>query len=119
MSDKQQAWRKAIADQVRRNCTPSSEAYAAGGDTLIAAVADWIENPPEWSHFEEPERPAGRPHVVLGQHSITLDGERLRGVRSVKVVNDVRDLPIVRIDILPASVQVVDLVSTVPKAPEA
>lgn len=44
-------WRKAIADQVRRNCTPSSEAYTKGGDVLIYAVADWIENPPERSHF--------------------------------------------------------------------
>ena len=42
-------WRKVIADQVRRNCTPSTEAYQAGGDKLIYAVADWIENPPEWS----------------------------------------------------------------------
>lgn len=41
-------WHDAIAEQVRRHCTPSPEAYAAGGDTLIAAVADWIENPPEW-----------------------------------------------------------------------
>jgi hypothetical protein len=45
----EQEWRKAIADQVRRNCTPSSEAYSKGGDFLIYAVADWIENPPEWS----------------------------------------------------------------------
>jgi hypothetical protein len=40
--------RKEIAEQVRRHCTPSSDAYTKGGDTLIAAVADWIENPPEW-----------------------------------------------------------------------
>lgn len=52
----EQDWRKAIAEQVRRNCTPSSEAYAAGGDTLIRAVADWIENPPEWSTIEAPTR---------------------------------------------------------------
>ena len=49
------AWRKAIADQVRRNCTPSSEAYTKGGHILIYAVADWIENPPEWSHFLPPD----------------------------------------------------------------
>lgn len=48
------AWRKAIADQVRRNCTPSSDGYARGGDVLIAEVADWIENPPDWSAFEAP-----------------------------------------------------------------
>lgn len=46
--DNEAGWRKAIAGQVRRNCTPSSEAYVKGGDFLISAVADWIENPPEW-----------------------------------------------------------------------
>lgn len=51
-------WRKAIADQVRRNCTPTAEQYQAGGDTLIRAVADWIENPPEWSTFAAPVVPA-------------------------------------------------------------
>lgn len=34
MSD-EAAWRKAIADQVRANCTPSSEAYSKGGDVLM------------------------------------------------------------------------------------
>ena len=48
------AWRKAIADQVRRNYTPSGEAYEKGGDALIYAVCDWIENPPEWSKFVAP-----------------------------------------------------------------
>lgn len=48
------AWRKAIADQVRRNCTPPNEAYEKGGDVMIYAVADWIENPPEWSKFTPP-----------------------------------------------------------------
>jgi len=43
--------RALIASVVRRNCTPSGEAYAAGGDRLIYAVADWIENPPEWVTF--------------------------------------------------------------------
>lgn len=49
--------RHQIAEQVRRHCTPSVEAYEAGGDRLIAAVADWIENPPEWVPpvTEEPE----------------------------------------------------------------
>ena len=37
-----------IVKRVRENCTPSAEAYAKGGDFLIAAVADWIESPPEW-----------------------------------------------------------------------
>lgn len=37
-----------IAEAIRRHCTPSHEAYQRGGDFLIAAVADWIENPPEW-----------------------------------------------------------------------
>jgi hypothetical protein len=50
----ERAWRKAIADQVRTNCTPPSEAYSKGGDVLIYAVADWIESPPEWSTFTAP-----------------------------------------------------------------
>lgn len=37
-----------IAARVRANCTPSSEAYAKGGDAIVAAVADWIESPPDW-----------------------------------------------------------------------
>src|SRR4051812_44699111 len=37
-----------IVATVRAHCTPSSDAYATGGDPLIYAVADWIENPPEW-----------------------------------------------------------------------
>lgn len=52
--EREREWRKAIADQVRRNCTPSSEAVKAGGDHLVYAVADWIENPPAWSQFEAP-----------------------------------------------------------------
>lgn len=55
MSDEETAWRKAIADQVRANCTPDWEAVKKGGDTLIQAVCDWIENPPEWSAFHTPE----------------------------------------------------------------
>lgn len=49
-------WRKAIADQIRRNCTLPSpapgEPYPRDAD--VRAVADWIENPPEWSAFEVP-----------------------------------------------------------------
>ena len=37
-----------IVARVRSSCTPSLAAYQAGGDGLIAAVADWIENPPKW-----------------------------------------------------------------------
>lgn len=37
-----------IVTAVRQNCTPPNEAYSLGGDHLIAAVADWIENPPDW-----------------------------------------------------------------------
>ncbi|MFE4469542.1 hypothetical protein ACFRFH_12075 [Leifsonia sp. NPDC056824] len=40
--------RAAIAEQIRNHCTPSQEAYQKGGDSLIAAVADWVENPPDW-----------------------------------------------------------------------
>jgi len=39
---------KSIVASIRANCTPPVSAYSAGGDTLIGAVADWIENPPEW-----------------------------------------------------------------------
>lgn len=42
-----------VADAVRRSCTPSQEAYTAGGDRLVYAVADWIENPPEWVTFAQ------------------------------------------------------------------
>jgi hypothetical protein len=31
-----------VAAEVRRRCTPSAEAYEAGGDALVYAVADWI-----------------------------------------------------------------------------
>lgn len=46
--------RRRIADQVRRNCTLPSARDSEGRivrhhrDDTIAAVADWIENPPEW-----------------------------------------------------------------------
>ena len=41
--------RNQIAKAVREHCTiTDDEAMKRGGDYLIAAVADWIENPPEW-----------------------------------------------------------------------
>lgn len=42
-------WRLVIAEQVRRNCTLDWETVKKGGDALVYAVADWIENPPDWS----------------------------------------------------------------------
>lgn len=39
---------ESIVASIRANCTPSREAYEAGGDQLVSAVADWVENPPEW-----------------------------------------------------------------------
>ncbi|KTS90685.1 hypothetical protein NS183_07840 [Microbacterium testaceum] len=42
------AERKDIAEQVRRNCTPPWEAVISGSDAVVAAVAEWIANPPEW-----------------------------------------------------------------------
>lgn len=32
-----------VAQEIRAHCTPSGDAYRAGGDTLIYAVADWME----------------------------------------------------------------------------
>lgn len=55
MGGEEKAWRRAIVEQVRRHCTPSSEAYARGGDHMVFAVADWIENPPAWAIFEAPQ----------------------------------------------------------------
>jgi hypothetical protein len=37
-----------IAARIRANYTASANTYAHGGDFLVEAVADWIENPPEW-----------------------------------------------------------------------
>ncbi|MGW9268349.1 hypothetical protein [Microbacterium sp. NPDC055599] len=31
-----------VSRMTRQSCTPSAEAYSAGGDTLIYAIADWI-----------------------------------------------------------------------------
>lgn len=39
--------RKTIAEQVRRNCTLPWP-LPVGTDATVYAVADWIENPPEW-----------------------------------------------------------------------
>ncbi|RFA15822.1 hypothetical protein B7R22_05290 [Subtercola boreus] len=39
---------ESIVASIRNNCTPPSDAYTAGGDRLIGAVADWVEHPPEW-----------------------------------------------------------------------
>lgn len=58
---------ESIVASIRSNCTPPHDAYAEGGDTLIAAVADWIENPPEWvkSTWADQARANVR---VLGEH---------------------------------------------------
>lgn len=45
----EELWRKAIARQVRQNCT-----LPEWSDDAIRAVADWIEHPPEWSKFSAP-----------------------------------------------------------------
>jgi hypothetical protein len=37
-----------IVTKVRQNCTITMDAHDRGGDFLIRAVAEWIENPPEW-----------------------------------------------------------------------
>lgn len=92
MDDEERAWRKAIADQIRRNCTPSSEAYAKGGDYLVYGVADWIEDPPAWSRFETPA-PSGAvtagagpvvdipgPHPEWAHVAISEDVERARNI---------------------------------------
>ena len=39
--------RQTIANQVRRNCTLPWP-LPVGTDATVYAVADWIENPPEW-----------------------------------------------------------------------
>lgn len=40
--------RAVVAELIRRHCTPDAEAYRLGGDTLVLAVADWVEHPPPW-----------------------------------------------------------------------
>lgn len=42
----------AVAISVNNNCSPSSEEYAWGGDSLIGAVAKWIGSPPEFVSAE-------------------------------------------------------------------
>lgn len=37
---------------MNNNCSPSSEEYAWGGDSLIGAVAKWIGSPPEFVSAE-------------------------------------------------------------------
>lgn len=74
MNTTESAWRKAIADQIRANCTPSSEAYDKGGDVLIAAVADWVENPPEWSAFRAPAALPERDFLTYGIFAAIVAG---------------------------------------------
>lgn len=69
----ERAWRKAIADQVRANCTPTSEAYEKGGDVLVYAVADWIENPPEWSAFTQPPAAPQQRYSILEHNSASRE----------------------------------------------
>jgi hypothetical protein len=38
-----------IAEKIRASCTVPSEVAISGGDAIVYAVADWIENPPEWA----------------------------------------------------------------------
>lgn len=37
-----------VATEIRLHCTLDWEVTKKGGDALISAVADWVENPPEW-----------------------------------------------------------------------
>ena len=48
-----------LAGEVRRHCTPSPEAYRAGGDQLIGAVADWLAPVPRAvGAVAQPDKPA-------------------------------------------------------------
>lgn len=60
-----------IVAAIRARCTPPHEAYTKGGDVLIAAVADWIENPPEW--VEAPWLSPG-PEWEYGVRHVARDG---------------------------------------------
>ena len=51
-----------ITMRVRQNCTPSREAYERGGDFLVEAVADWIDDPPEW--VDAPWRVSAHQHAA-------------------------------------------------------
>lgn len=44
-----------MAELIRRHCTPDTDTYRLGGDTLIMAVADWVEHPPPWVMNRYPE----------------------------------------------------------------
>lgn len=39
---------KTIVADIRAHCTLDYELVLKGGDAVIYAVADWIDNPPEW-----------------------------------------------------------------------
>lgn len=39
---------ESIVANIHANCTVPSEVLNKGSDALIHAVADWVENPPEW-----------------------------------------------------------------------
>lgn len=102
----------AVARMVRAHCTPSSEAYQAGGDRLIAAVADWIEDPPEWVRSLDEFR-SGAPaypgaEAMLDYVRLLVDGHtngdyapdavlvRLRKLLDQGVVDDGREVPLAR-----------------------
>lgn len=54
MDANEKAWRNAIAAQVKRNCTLSLPDGSIVPDAAVNAVADWIQNPPDWSYFKAP-----------------------------------------------------------------
>lgn len=62
-----------------------------------------------------------RPHIVLTRdgyvQSVTLDGERLSGVRSVEILNTVGRFPVVRIEIIAQTITA-DLKPTFSPVPE-
>jgi len=39
---------ESIVTSIRASCTVPSEVAVKGGDLIVYAVADWVENPPEW-----------------------------------------------------------------------
>lgn len=51
-------WRKAIARQVRQDCTLAERA-------VVSAVADWIERPPERSTFYPPSPSAAQEYEQI------------------------------------------------------
>ena len=52
-------WGKVIATKVRANCTLDWDVMQKGGDAIIYAVADWIENPPDWVKAQWEPVPTG------------------------------------------------------------